>query len=217
MTVKICFCCLVFCDVWCLLLKTCWFLEIKKPLVSLIQILVFVKHNDCFNVSVLHNVENALEIWVISYMGDQIFAQEKKRKKKCRGRMRFRRRFAIRVVNDGAPNSLSENCLVMFFELPAGDVWQKVKKQHCRQGGVAKTTIRVPMLHGDQKKKWSACSMGMLKTVFATPPARESLFAKSSFFVVVYFVLIWCGEHVVKMNEPLRFSKFWKKIRKWKN
>ena len=60
---------------------------------------------------------------MISYMYDQILAEEKKRlKKKCRGGLRFRRRFAICVVNDGAPNSLSENCLVMFFELPAGDV-----------------------------------------------------------------------------------------------
>ena len=73
----------------------------------------------------------------------------------------------------------------------------KSKKTHSRQGGVAKTTIRVPMLHGDHKKMWSACTVGMLKTVFATPPERESWFAKSYLFGCDRFLLILCGEHVV--------------------
>ena len=61
-------------------------------------------------------------------------------------------------------------------------------------------------------KKWSARSMGMLKTIFATPLDRECLFEKVISFCCCEFWWIWGSEKVPQIGMPLRFSFFWKKI-----
>ena len=59
----------------------------------------------------------------------------------------------VHIVNDVTTKQWFKNCMLMMFELLAGNVRQQQNKSHSRCGSVAKNENRVPMLHGNHQKK----------------------------------------------------------------
>ena len=74
--------------------------------------------------------------------------------------------------------------------------WNHEKKTPSRSGGVINCENRAPTLVGaDQIKKWLPCSMGVPKSIFATPLVRERRCRKTSTCLCCKLLWFRGGKH----------------------
>ena len=152
---------------------------------------------------------NPWGIRTILFRFDAILSISKTRPVRSLGRrVTFWCRFAFRVFHGGSSKMGFPNAISLIFLILAGEVLKKWKKSPSRWGGVDNCENRVPTQGADQKKKWFPCSMGVPKSIFATPLVRERRCRKTWKFDTCEISWFWGGEKMAKMGRPLRFCVF---------